>query len=245
MRVQASRLRSSVQPVNYTLCEDGVYRNTANKPTAPTTRVYASTPLLPHATVHHYTIVCKKQYTHITTTLAAPLHCTCCHTTRAPKVQPSLASEPTLDYNISPIIARTLTQLLNHYNADPTNTRKLTFNQYVESKLHMTRQPITPLHVHCHQCGSTFTLLRSDPTTHKSPPKHCIYCTSTQLSILQATTDDTAYICLAEHYSLPLNHIQYLYKFWSSRPNYPTFDSFMQSDTMAQLRPVLDSIANS
>lgn len=188
----------------------------------------------------HTTIICHKhsQHTYVEhISHMRPQHCTCCNSSI--KTEPTLYDDPILNYGLSPLIANVAFQACDKHNADTLFQKKLTPQQYIEDVLHMQKQSITPLYCHCTTCGSTFTVLRTTPTTQQTPPKHCIYCSSTTISVQQASTEETAFISLAEHYNLSVATLTYLYNFWTTRPNYKTFNEFMNSDTVTQLKAII------
>jgi len=202
---------------------------------------------------HNITLYCKrtKTTTYIKTSYEEHItHCTCCkptlplnanHVNHVRVTPMSELDEFALTYNLHPVVAATLCKQNETYNMRLYATPKLrlTLSDYVERVLSVSPQSITPLYVHCNACGSSFTVLRSDPTTFKSPPTHCIYCASTNIGLQQADTNDTAFLSLAHHYGLPLATIKALYDFWQHRPNHPTFYGFMHSPNM---QPVINTL---
>lgn len=199
----------------------------------------------------HTTIQCKRTRTtsYVQSTLHTPTHCSCC-TNSSTNSKLRIDSTSELDefairYGLHPKVAHTINALTDKHNAGHYSTslhsKHLTISQFAEQQLKLIPTPITPLNLHCLSCGSTYTLIRTTPTTQKTPPLHCVYCASTNIGLIQADPEQTAFISLALHYNLPLQTLKSLYNFWSQRPNYPTFAQFMQSDTMAQIRPILEA----
>lgn len=193
------------------------------------------------------TIVCTKTHTHVETypSQNKPEHCTCCSHAKFPEqIRPTSAlDEFQLSYNVSPVLSKVITDQYARFNLDTAlglAAKKLTLNQFVENILSMPRASITPLNVHCGSCGSVFTMLRSSPDTYKTPPTYCVYCGADSVSVIQQDPEQIAFISLAEHYDVTVPMIQSLYKTWQSRPNYPTFQGFMRSDTVQQIKQIME-----
>lgn len=106
----------------------------------------------------------------------------------------------------------------------------------------INRPYFAPVSINCDNCGSTF-VHHTVTLTVKTPAKHCLFCGSTQITIMDETFDIefTANLSLAEHYHLSLPAIQSLLKFWRSNNRYTTFHSFMHSDTVAAMLPLLQA----
>ena len=85
----------------------------------------------------------------------------------------------------------------------------------------------TPLHVHCGDCGSTFKVLRGATVTVSAPPRYCIWCSSSNLTVDQVDTEETAIIALAAKYDLPVVLFQRIFAVWEQNGHYQHFDDFM------------------
>lgn len=197
----------------------------------------------------HTTIVCRHHTSYIRSTLHTPIHCSCCTSSKLRIDSTSELDEFAIKYNLHPKAAIEVYKLASRHNAGHYSTsvshsdykHSMLLNEFAEAILKLTPSPITPLNLHCNSCGSTYTLIRTTPTTQKTPPLHCVYCTSLNIGLIQADPEQTAFISLALHYELPLTTLKALYNFWTQRPNYKTFNEFMTSDTYAQIRPILEA----
>ena len=197
------------------------------------------------------TIICKHTTTYVDTPTILhaqiPTHCTCCPSPKHPKLvrESNIIDAFALKYNVPPILAATLFTQTQKHNTDILNHNRprITLEDYATMiGMSPVSTGITPLYMHCMECGSTFTVLRSDPNTYKTPPAHCIYCASTRIGLQQADPEQTAFIVLAHHYALTVPQVRKLFDIWAHQPKYATFALFMASDTMATIRPLLDSI---
>lgn len=102
----------------------------------------------------------------------------------------------------------------------------------------LSSQPITPLTVHCTSCAGSYTLIRSaGPSLQQSTPLYCVWCGSSHTTLSQDDTEETAWLSLANHYSLSVQQVQFFYNKWSQLPahTYPTFSAYLQSDLVAPI----------
>lgn len=189
------------------------------------------------------TIYCRKQTVYVTSTLDQHMaHCTCCRGSHDKSIRThpiAVFDEFAIEFGLNPVVAKAIVDQTNHYNADFMHSRKLSPKDYAITMLGIPQSTITPLNVSCRSCGSTFTMLRSDPSTYKSPPTYCIYCASPSLVILSQDTEATAYTVLAAHYNITVPQVKFLYNHWIHQPTYNTFNLFMTSPTGIAVLQVL------
>lgn len=111
----------------------------------------------------------------------------------------------------------------------------------------LLRSYIAPLDCTCKACGGQFTLLRGLVETVAQPPIYCVWCGTRNSLIIDPTqTEDTAWLVLAQNYNLPIPALRVLYSQWSTPANiakYPAFASYMQSEEVQQLLPLLQQAA--
>lgn len=105
------------------------------------------------------------------------------------------------------------------------------------------RDSITPLDVQCLDCAGQYTILRGNITTAQRPPAYCIWCGSSHITTAQENTDDTAYTVLAAHYQLPRNVLEYLYSQYTAQSRQTSFQSYMDSPTILEIRQKLAGLA--
>lgn len=99
----------------------------------------------------------------------------------------------------------------------------------------LMRAALTPLTVSCQSCGGSFTMLRSVPDVQRTPPLHCVWCSSTNLTTSQDDTEVTAWLSLASHYGLTVAAIQFFYSDWLKRGHQTTLAAHLADPQVAPL----------
>lgn len=107
----------------------------------------------------------------------------------------------------------------------------------------LQRGYIAPLDCTCKACGGQFTLVRGIVDTQATPPLYCVWCGARSQLITDPTqTEETAWIVLADNYKLPIAALKIFYGQWSATMHkHPTFQSYMQSEEVQQLLPLLQA----